>query len=68
VERYARLILEDIIAEAAEAVDTRPFLGLFVHVDNERARRFYRRAGFDDFGRTGWPHQKMLYDLRTRSL
>ena len=72
--RYARIILEDIIAEAIAYVETRPFIGLFVHVDNKKAIAFYKRAGFDEFGKpflekqTGWFHQKMLYDLRRRSL
>jgi ribosomal protein S18 acetylase RimI-like enzyme len=67
------VILEELIGEAFDAVDERPFLGLLVHVQNARAAAFYRNAGFHGHGKpfversTGQPHQKMIYDLRMRT-
>lgn len=45
-ERYASLIMDDLIFEASEIPNRRPLLGLFVDVRNVRAIRFYERFGF----------------------
>ena len=48
-QRFATQILRDLIAEAASCTDRDPLLGLYVHQDNQKAIRFYRRNGFLTF-------------------
>jgi ribosomal protein S18 acetylase RimI-like enzyme len=47
-ERYAALILDDLIAEALDDQETHPVLGLCVHKENKRAIKLYKYAGFTD--------------------
>ncbi|MBI3973320.1 MAG: GNAT family N-acetyltransferase [Chloroflexi bacterium] len=69
---YARRIVEELLDLAAEHAAERRYVVLLVHTDNVRAHELYRRAGFRDLGKsfiekeTGWPHQKMYYDLHER--
>jgi len=55
-ERYSTQIINHLIYEARETLRERqPFLCLYVHPDNTKAIRFYRRVGFSDFAQT-WTH------------
>lgn len=49
VKTFAARILDDLIYEARRHRERQPLLGLFVHSRNTRARRAYKRAGFEDF-------------------
>ena len=40
--------IDDLLAEAQEAQETHPVVGLFVHKDNVKAIRLYKWAGFSD--------------------
>jgi ribosomal protein S18 acetylase RimI-like enzyme len=50
-QRYASLILRDLIYEATLHQERDPLLGLYVHPQNTRAIRFYQRLGFLPFFR-----------------
>ena len=45
-ESYADWILDHLIGEVQKDQVERSYLGLCVHPDNQRAIRFYRKAGF----------------------
>ena len=45
-ERYSARILDHLIHEAMATRDQRSILVLYVHVENTRAEKFYRDAGF----------------------
>lgn len=47
-DRYSARILDDLLAEVQTDAETHPVLGLFVHMDNHRAIKFYKEAGFSD--------------------
>jgi GNAT superfamily N-acetyltransferase len=47
--RYSTQLLDHLIAQARKHTDRHPLLGLFVHPDNAKAIRAYRRVGFVDF-------------------
>src|SRR5665213_2509602 len=48
-DRFSAQILDDVIIEARSPALRKPLLGLFVHIDNHRAKRLYQRAGFTEF-------------------
>jgi GNAT superfamily N-acetyltransferase len=64
-ERFAALILRDLIAEARRLCEDRPLLTLYVDERNEKAIRFYKKAGFAELHRpykdksTGRLHKRM---------
>jgi GNAT superfamily N-acetyltransferase len=68
-ERYANLILQDLVQEARALAQSHPILVLYVHVNNVRAIRFYERAGFQDLhkaykdSRTGHTYKRMALAL-----
>ena len=45
-QRYSSLILDDLIDEACEWVEEKPYLCLFVHPDNIGAIHLYERHNF----------------------
>jgi ribosomal protein S18 acetylase RimI-like enzyme len=75
--RYADVILRDLINEAtirlvyarSQGEDAAPILSLFVHPQNNRAKVFYQRAGFQPFFRsftdnaTGITYESMVLRL-----
>jgi GNAT superfamily N-acetyltransferase len=57
-ERYSTQIMGHLIHEAREMLRERqPFLGLYLHPENHKAMKFYRRVGFVDFAQT-WKDKK----------
>lgn len=49
-DKYSTQILKHIIVEARRKLSERqPYLGLYVHPENERAIKCYRKFGFIDF-------------------
>jgi len=68
-DRYSARILDDLIATATAARDSRPVLVLYVFVNNPRAIRFYERAGFVELHKpykdnlTGRMHKRMVLAL-----
>ncbi|MGH7169431.1 MAG: GNAT family N-acetyltransferase [Gemmataceae bacterium] len=53
-ERYSTKILRHLIHEARRHANRQPFLGLYVHPQNDRAIRLYRREHFEDFSQKYW--------------
>lgn len=53
-ERYSTKILRHLLQEACKHSNRQPFLGLYVHPQNERAIRLYRREHFEDFSQSFW--------------
>lgn len=49
-DKYSTQILKHLVMEARRGLNSRqPYLGLYVHPENERAIRCYRKFGFTDF-------------------
>jgi hypothetical protein len=53
-ERYSTKIMHHLVCEARKHPERQPFLGLYVHPDNEKAIRLYRRMNFVDFTQKCW--------------
>jgi len=60
-ERYSTKILRHLIREARRHVNRQPFLGLYVHPQNEKAIRLYQREHFENFAQKYW-HEKAGLD------
>jgi len=69
-ERYSSQIIEHLIFEARKTMTERlPFVALYVHPENEKAIRLYRRCGFAEFAQTythpnGMVYRSMILALR----
>ncbi|MBX9790092.1 MAG: GNAT family N-acetyltransferase [Pirellulales bacterium] len=63
--KYSRLLLRDLIARArAFDIEKRPFLGLYVHESNHKARDLYEKMGFVPIGQLNDEgYQRMLLKL-----
>jgi RimJ/RimL family protein N-acetyltransferase len=68
-ERYAYLIMSDLISEAVAHAERSPLLMLYVHPQNHRAIRFYEKIGFEPFHKVyrdkvkGVDYRSMILDL-----
>jgi ribosomal protein S18 acetylase RimI-like enzyme len=54
IERYSSKIIRHLVSEARKHGERQPFLGLYVHPENEKAIGLYRREHFADFSQKCW--------------
>ncbi len=68
-EKYSTKIMNHLVFEARKHTERQPFLGLYVHTQNEKAIRLYRRMRFRDFSqkyshaKAGVEYQSMILRL-----
>ena len=60
-EKYSTKIMNHLVFEARKHGGRQPFLGLYVHPDNEKAIRLYRRMQFRPFSQV-YKHKKAGVD------
>jgi hypothetical protein len=57
-QRYSTKIMNHLVFEASKHTERQPFIGLYVHPQNEKAIGLYRRLHFEDFARQKYSHPK----------